>query len=98
MFFATPMVGADEGDADQHVAGDLLGPGGRVVEHVAGDELVEDRQRQQPEEAEGDPALGDRVGEDDRFVLDVEVAFVIDDLFFVGHAATPGYLMLTMRS
>src|SRR5690606_4339778 len=31
---------ADEGDDDQQIAGDLLGPGGRVFEHVAREELI----------------------------------------------------------
>ena len=36
----------------------------------------------------------------DRLVLDVEVTFLVDDLFDFGHGATAAscYLMLTMRS
>ena len=48
---------ADEADDDQQVAGDLLGPRRRVAEHVAGEELVEDVERQQPEEGEREPVL-----------------------------------------
>ena len=45
------------------------------------------------------PALGDRVRKVDRLVLDVEVAFLVDDLFGFGHGVGDRrYLMLTMRS
>jgi hypothetical protein len=47
--------GADEGRGNQEVARDFLGPGGRVVEGIAREELVEDHHREHPEDAERDP-------------------------------------------
>ena len=47
----------DEHRADQQIAGDFLGPGRRIVERVAGKELVEDVGRQHPEERERDPGF-----------------------------------------
>ena len=50
--------------------------------------------------AERGPALGDRVGKVDRLVVEMEMAFVVDDLFFFGHgpARPSAHFMLTMRS
>ena len=59
---------ADEDHADQEVAGDFLGPRGRVVERVAGEELVEDGDREDPEEKERDPGLEGVMREVDRRV------------------------------
>src|SRR5436190_3284048 len=62
---------ADEGDAHQAVAGDLLGPGEAVVQDVAGEELQEDDETERPEQRESQPILGIMLDLDFR-VLDVD--------------------------
>ena len=74
---------AHEHRADQQVARDLLGPCRRVVQHVAGEELVEDVEAQQPEEGERSPILEQVVGQVDRRVLDVEMTLGVEDVFGV---------------
>ena len=41
--------GSEERHDDQHIAGDFLGPGKAVIEHVAGEELQENDHRQSPQ-------------------------------------------------
>ncbi|MCX5909341.1 MAG: hypothetical protein NTY64_19765 [Deltaproteobacteria bacterium] len=49
---------AEEGDASQKIAGNFFGPGERAVQDVAGEELGEDHNGQNPKENEGHPILG----------------------------------------
>src|SRR5258708_1195616 len=72
---------ADECDRDQQVARDLLGPRRRVVERVAGEELVEDHDREHPEDGERGPVLEAVVREVDGFVVDVELARGVQHMF-----------------
>src|SRR5438132_709605 len=77
--------GADEGGGDEEVARDLLGPRGRVVQRIAGEELVEDDERQHPEDAEGRPVLEAVVRDVHLFLMDVEVPFGIQDVLLIAH-------------
>ena len=51
------QAAAEEPHAHQEVPGDLLGPGERVVEDVAGKELQKDDDGHGPEEGQGHPVL-----------------------------------------
>ena len=82
---------ADEDHADKKVAGDLLGPGGRVVERVAGEELVEDGDRENPEEKERDPGLEGVMREFDRRVGDVHVPRLVEHMLFRGRGGGLGF-------
>ena len=70
--------------ADEQVAGNLLGPRGRAVQHVAREELVEDVESEQPEENERRPILDQVLAEVDRRILDVKVPFGVEDMFAGG--------------
>src|SRR5438477_1681583 len=74
----------DEYRAYEEVARDLLGPRGRVVEHVAREELVEDIEPEQPEESQRRPVLDQIMTEIDRRVLDVEMTFGVEDVLGMG--------------
>src|SRR5207248_10088289 len=70
----------DEHRADQQVAGNLLGPGSRLVEHVAREELIEDVARQDPEERERDPRLQRVMRKVDRRVDDTHASRRLEDM------------------
>src|SRR5574343_535056 len=72
--------GTREDGGDQKVTRDLLGPGGRVVERVAGEELVEDRGAQQPEKTQGGPGFDGRARQIYFIVGGVELTVVAHDL------------------
>ena len=65
----THMIDPKKTTPNQEVDRDFLGPGEAVVEHVAGEELDEDRQRHGPEHELGDPVLDRVAGKIDRLHL-----------------------------
>ncbi len=81
--------GAEEDDADEKIARDLLRPGGGGVEGVAGEELVEDGGAEQPEEGHRQIVLEAVGREVDGLVLDGEFAVGAEHLGIGGHGILP---------
>jgi hypothetical protein len=77
-----------ERSRDQEVARDLLRPRGRVVEGVAREELIEDHQREHPEDAEREPVLEAVDRQVHGFVVDVELTRRGEDVFFRFHLSS----------
>ena len=71
---------ADEHHADQQITRDLLGPRGRIVQHVARKELIENRRGQHPEQHERDPRFERVMRKIDRRVVGVEMPRFVDDM------------------
>src|SRR5918993_1728070 len=65
---------ADKRDADQQITGNLLGPGRRVVQCIASEELQKNDTRQRPEKHERDPLFKTVDANVDRRVVNVELA------------------------
>src|SRR5712692_3311556 len=62
------------------IGDDPLGPARRVVQDVAGEDLVEDDDCENPEHGKRDPVLPGVYGKADRFVRDVEAAVGAEDM------------------
>ena len=80
VFLAHADRRADEHDADQQVARDLLGPRRRVVQHVAREELVEDASGRAARRSRARPSPRAVVRRGRSARRRVEVALVVEDV------------------